>query len=71
MKVFGSPPHLSASPVKYLYSVMVFFISLVFPLVLRLWTCHLQQSAQLPEGRVCSICGDQNPQVYKKGKVCL
>lgn len=38
------------------------------PPVCRLWTCHLQQSAQLPEGCVCSICGDQNPQVYKEGK---
>lgn len=38
------------------------------PPVCRLWTCHLQQPAQLPEGCVCRVCGDQNPQVYKEGE---
>lgn len=44
------------------------FVLISTVLLCRFWTCHFQQPAQLSEGCVCSVCGDQNSQVYKKSK---
>jgi len=52
-----------------LFSLRIFLFFYSALSVDRLWTCHFQQSAQLSEGCVCSVCGDKNTQVYKEGEM--